>query len=94
MEIEEKNMKFYISATGISRISVFNAGGGAGGDIWQGMKTKKSMAGRRLTRRSAMLLLLGLVMLLFVGTAFLVLESAAPCSSSIGNPLFKYYLLI
>lgn len=88
-------MKFYISTTGIKRIAVSSAAGGAGGGIWQDMKTKNSTAaavGRRLTRRTAMLpvvLLLGLVLpFLFVRTAFLVLESAALCSSSFGNFFF------
>lgn len=56
------------------------------------MKAKKSAAaavGRRLAYRTAMLpavLMVGLILpFLLVRTAFLVLESAALCSSSIGN---------
>ncbi|KAI3465888.1 hypothetical protein Pfo_022551 [Paulownia fortunei] len=86
-------MKLYISTTGIKRIAVSSAAapaGGAGGGIWQEMKAKSSPAaavGRRLTHRAVMLpavLLLGLLLpFIFVRIAFLVLESAALCSSSI-----------
>lgn len=90
-----RKMKFCTPAISLRRIA------GSGGGVWRKMKSKKSGAaalGRRLIYRTAMLpavLMLGLVLpFLFIRTAFLLLESAALCSSSIGNFLFSFLLIL
>ncbi|KAL8507941.1 hypothetical protein ACS0TY_018479 [Phlomoides rotata] len=81
-------MRFYISATGIKRLAVSGAAAGSDGigGVWRGMKWKSSAAavGSRRSHRKFRLLFGLLLPFLFVRTAFLVLESAALCSSSIG----------
>lgn len=86
-------MKFYISASGIKRVTISSSvtpGGGGGG----GMKGGKGAAAggggaRRIYRRTVLLpvvLMLGLLLpFLFLRIAFLVLESASFCSSSLGK---------
>ncbi|KAK4394772.1 putative galacturonosyltransferase 15 [Sesamum angolense] len=85
-------MKLFVSTTGIKRVAVSIAGA-AEGEFLKKMKGKHSVA-RRLTHRAAALpavLLLGFLLLfLFVRTAFLVLESAALCSSSIGCLTWRF----
>lgn len=92
-EIGARNMKLYISASGIKRLTV--SGVAAAGDgVWRGMKGKSSPAvvvGRRLAQRPVRLLLGLLLPFLFVRTAFLVLESAALCSSSIGCVTWRFF---
>lgn len=86
-EIGDGNMKLYISATGIKRLAVSRV---AAGGIWRGMKWKNSpppASKRRLSHRTIRLLVGLLLPFLFVRTALLVLESAALCSSPIGNSL-------
>lgn len=75
-----QKMKFYISASGIRRVTISNSGAGKG--------SRETVApARRLTSRTLLpvALVLGIVLpFLFVRVAFLVLESAAACSSSTG----------
>ncbi|KAL0362502.1 UNVERIFIED_CONTAM: putative galacturonosyltransferase 15 [Sesamum calycinum] len=86
-------MKLYISASGIKRLTV--SGVAAAGDgVWRGMKGKSSPAavvGRRLAQRPVRLMLGLLLPFLVVRTAFLVLESAALCSSSIGCVTWRFF---
>ncbi|XP_073159409.1 probable galacturonosyltransferase 15 isoform X1 [Henckelia pumila] len=86
-------MKLYISTTRTKRVAAYSAtaeGAGVGGtrSEMKGKNPPSTAFGRRLYHRTAILpvvLLFGLVLpLLFIRTAFLVLESAALCSSSIG----------
>ncbi|XP_050228243.1 probable galacturonosyltransferase 15 isoform X2 [Mercurialis annua] len=70
-------MKFYISTTGIKRLNIPGGGGGGG---------KGSAANRRISGRTLLpvLLVLAIVLpFLFVRIAFLVLESATACNSSL-----------
>ncbi|THG17674.1 hypothetical protein TEA_014783 [Camellia sinensis var. sinensis] len=89
-------MKFYISATGTKRVTVSSAvggGGGASGGVLEVMKAKGKPAGRRLSYRTLLpaVVMLGLILpFLFVRIAFVVLESATICSSSLG----KYVLFV
>uniref|UniRef100_A0A5B7BT36 Hexosyltransferase n=1 Tax=Davidia involucrata TaxID=16924 RepID=A0A5B7BT36_DAVIN len=89
-------MKFYISTTGIKRLTISSAvgsgggggggGGGGAGGLWQVMKGKGSPATRRISHRAVLpaLLILGILLpFLFVRIAFIVLESATICSSSV-----------
>lgn len=83
-------MKFYISATGTKRVTVSSAvgggGGGASGGVLEVMKAKGTPAGRRLSYRTLLpaVVMLGLILpFLFVRIAFVVLESATICSSSL-----------
>lgn len=101
-------MKFYISASGIKRVTIPSSApaGGGGGGGGGGMKGGKGSAGaggggtRRIYHRTVLLpvvLMLGLLLpFLFVRIAFLVLESASFCSSSIGNfsPRTRGFLVI
>ncbi|XP_054790183.1 probable galacturonosyltransferase 15 [Prosopis cineraria] len=77
-------MKFYISAKGTKRvIAISNSGGGAGKASTK-TSTAAAAGGRRISAGAVLpvVLLLGIVLpLLFVRIAFLVLESAAVCSS-------------
>ncbi|KAH6780726.1 galacturonosyltransferase 15 [Perilla frutescens var. hirtella] len=86
-------MKFYISATGIKRLAVPSVAAGGGG-VWRGMKWKSSpqAAGKRRLSHRTIRLLVGLLLpFLFVRTAFLVLESAALCSSPIGCLTWRFF---
>ena len=80
-------MKFYISASGIKRVTISNAvasGGNGGG-------------GRRLSHRTVLLAVLMLAIILpflFVRIAFVVLESATVCSSSLGIFSFSFFFSI
>ncbi|PQQ13729.1 putative galacturonosyltransferase 15 [Prunus yedoensis var. nudiflora] len=68
-------MKFYISTTGIKRLTISSAGAG-----------KASPATRRISGRTVLPLVLVLALILpflFVRTAFIVLESATACSSTL-----------
>ncbi|XAR52786.1 Polygalacturonate 4-alpha-galacturonosyltransferase [Bertholletia excelsa] len=87
-------MKFYVSATGIKRVTISSAvaGGGSlgrvggGGGFWEVMKGKGTPGARRLSHRTVLpaVVMLGIILpFLFVRIAFTVLESAAICSSSI-----------
>ena len=80
-------MKFYISTTGIKRVTISNSGGGKGSTV---AATGATAARGRLSSRTLLpvVLVLGIVLpFLFVRIAFLVLESASSssCSSPIGN---------
>ncbi|KAA8526218.1 hypothetical protein F0562_008043 [Nyssa sinensis] len=77
-------MKFYISTTGIKRVTISSSGGeGGAGGFWEAMKGKGSPVTRRISRRAV--LILGIVLpFLFVRIAFIVLESATICSFSLG----------
>ncbi|KAG2252276.1 hypothetical protein Bca52824_082412 [Brassica carinata] len=71
-------MKFYISATGIKKVTISNPGGG------NGKGGGGCVAARRFSGRTLLLLLLVLAIVLpfvFVWFAFLVLESASGCDS-------------
>ncbi|KAJ7963891.1 Hexosyltransferase [Quillaja saponaria] len=72
-------MKFYISATGIKRLTISKAGAG------KGSASTTNAVSRRISSRSLLmliLLVLGIVLpLLFLRVAILVLESAAVCST-------------
>ncbi|KAM3302058.1 putative galacturonosyltransferase 15 isoform X1 [Capsicum chacoense] len=87
-------MKFYISATGIKKLTISSSaavknGGGGVGLLPVGMKGKGSPPGtRRIFHRMLLLpavLVLGVLLsLLFFRITFIMLESAAFCSSPIG----------
>lgn len=87
-------MKFYISTSGIKRVTI-GGGGGGGGGIMKGGKGLPAGGGGGGTRRGMyhhrtvllpVVLTLGLLLpFLFVRVAFIVLESASFCSSSFGN---------
>ncbi|XP_009762630.1 putative galacturonosyltransferase 15 isoform X1 [Nicotiana tabacum] len=86
-------MKLYISATGIKKLTISSSAavtsGGGGLGLLVGMKGKGSSPGiRRISYRTLLLpaiLVLGLLLsLLFFRITFIMLESAAFCSSSIG----------
>nr|GMC72693.1 probable galacturonosyltransferase 15 isoform X1 [Ipomoea batatas]GME13027.1 probable galacturonosyltransferase 15 isoform X1 [Ipomoea batatas]GME18482.1 probable galacturonosyltransferase 15 isoform X1 [Ipomoea batatas]GME18483.1 probable galacturonosyltransferase 15 isoform X1 [Ipomoea batatas] len=82
-------MKFYISATGIKKVTISNSGSVEGGEVFAGgMKAKGSpRIGRRISHKAVMfpaILTLLLFSFLFVRIAFLFLESAAICSTSLG----------
>lgn len=87
-------MKFYISTSGIKRVTI---GGGGGGGIMKGGKGLPAGGGgarRGLYHHRTVLLpvvlTLGLLLpFLFVRVAFIVLESASFCSSSFGNFLIR-----
>lgn len=76
-------MKFYISTTGIKRVTISNSGTGK-----RSSAPAAALAGRRIPSSRTLLpvvLVLGIVLpFLFVRVAFLVLESSAVCSSSLG----------
>lgn len=76
-------MKFYISTTGIKRVTISNTGTGK-----RSSAPAAALAGRRIPSSRTLLpvvLVLGIVLpFLFVRVAFLVLESSAVCSSSLG----------
>ncbi|KAJ0053518.1 hypothetical protein Pint_01442 [Pistacia integerrima] len=83
-------MKFYISATGIKRVTISNSGKGSL------VAPALTLASRRISGSRALLpvvLVLGIVLpFFFVRVAFLVLESPSVCSSSldcIGRRLFS-----
>ncbi|XP_065851886.1 probable galacturonosyltransferase 15 [Euphorbia lathyris] len=83
MREEIINMKFYISTAGIKRVTISNSGAGGIG----GGKLSTVAASRRISTRVLLpaLLVLAIVLpFLFVRIAFLVLESAATCNSSVG----------
>ncbi|KAJ8567949.1 hypothetical protein K7X08_020671 [Anisodus acutangulus] len=86
-------MKFYISATGIKKLTISSStavtSGGGGVGLPVGMKGKGSPPGRRrISHRTLLLpavLVLGLLLsLLFFRITFIMLESAAFCSFPIG----------
>ncbi|XP_021300778.1 probable galacturonosyltransferase 15 [Herrania umbratica] len=83
-------MKFYISTTGIKRVTISNSTGGGGGGGGKGptvAATGAAAARGRLSSRTVLplVLVLGIVLpFLFVRIAFLVLESA---SSSCSSPI-------
>ncbi|EOA26241.1 hypothetical protein CARUB_v100169970mg, partial [Capsella rubella] len=82
-------MKFYISATGIKKVTISNPGVGIG------KGSGGCVAARRFSARTLLLLLLLLAIVLpfiFVRFAFLVLESASVCDSPLecmGLRLFR-----
>ncbi|KAL6975991.1 hypothetical protein U1Q18_024785 [Sarracenia purpurea var. burkii] len=89
-------MKFYIAATGIKRVTISSAvagegsggggNGGGGGGFWQVIKGKGTPVRRRLSHRAVLpaAVVLGIILsFLFVRIAFIVLESATICSSSL-----------
>ncbi|KAH9706268.1 putative galacturonosyltransferase 15 [Citrus sinensis] len=87
-------MKFYISTTGIKRVTISNSGTGK-----RSSAPAAALAGRRIPSSRTLLpvvLVLGIVLpFLFVRVAFLVLESSAVCSSSlVGGPFVNSKLLI
>lgn len=75
-------MRFYISTTGIKRLTISSAGAG------NGKGSPAPAATRRFSGRTLLPLVLVLALVLpflFVRIAFIVLESAAACSSSPGK---------
>lgn len=82
-------MKFYISASGIKRVTISSrsSGNGGGGGFWEVMKGKGTAPfGRRLSQRTLLPVVLMLAIILpflFLRIAFIVLESATICSSSL-----------
>ncbi|KAK6238452.1 hypothetical protein QUC31_003921 [Theobroma cacao] len=82
-------MKFYISTTGIKRVTISNSTGGGGGGKGATVALTGAAAARgRLSSRTVLpvVLVLGIVLpFLFVRIAFLVLESAS--SSSCSSPI-------
>lgn len=92
-----KIKKFYISATGIKRVTISNASEGGGSKGATVAATSAAAARGRLLSRTLLpvVLVLGIVLpFVFVRIAFLVLESASSssCSSPIGN-LISYCFL-
>ncbi|EEF41996.1 probable galacturonosyltransferase 15 [Ricinus communis] len=85
-------MKFYISTTGIKRVTISNPGcGGGGGGKGSSIKVA---AGRRISGRTLLpvLLVLAIVLpFLFVRIAFLVLESASACNSSVDCRPWRFF---
>jgi alpha-1,4-galacturonosyltransferase len=86
-----KEMKFYISAKGIKRVTISNGGGkGSGKDttaVAGGNPAGSVSSGRRISLRTVLpvVLVLGILLpFVFVRVAILVLESATFCSS-LGN---------
>lgn len=84
-------MKFYISTTGIKRVTISNSSTGK-----RSSEPAAALASRRITSSRTLLpvlIVLGIVLpFLFVRVAFLVLESSAVCSSSldcIGRRIFS-----
>ncbi|GFS36379.1 hypothetical protein Acr_00g0045650 [Actinidia rufa] len=77
-------MKFYISESGIKRVTISSAvasGGNGGG-------------GRRLSHRTVLLAVLMLAIILpflFVRIAFVVLESSTVCSSSLECMRWRFF---
>lgn len=88
-------MKFYISATGIKKLTISSSAavtsgrGGVGLPVIMKGKGLPSVT-RRISHRTLLLpavLVLGLLLtLLFFRITFIMLESAAFCSSPIGKP--------
>lgn len=83
-------MKFYISTSGIKRVTISGSGGAGKGSL------ATATASRRISSRTMLPVVLVLAIALpffFVRIAFLVLESAAACSSPLGNcPFFSMVL--
>lgn len=92
-------MKFYISASGIKRVTISSrsSGNGGGGGFWEVMKGKGTAPfGRRLSQRTLLPVVLMLAIILpflFLRIAFIVLESATICSSSLGTYHFNFSFL-
>ncbi|KAG7561361.1 Glycosyl transferase family 8 [Arabidopsis thaliana x Arabidopsis arenosa] len=88
-------MKFYISATGIKKVTISNPGVGIGKGSGGCAAAAAALAARRFSGRTLLLLLLLLAIVLpfiFVRFAFLVLESASVCDSPLdcmGLRLFR-----
>jgi alpha-1,4-galacturonosyltransferase len=88
-------MKFYISATGIKKVTISNPGVGIGKGSGGCAAAAAALAARRFSSRTLLLLLLLLAIVLpfiFVRFAFLVLESASVCDSPLdcmGLRLFR-----
>lgn len=85
-------MKFYISATGIKRVTISSSteedgGGGIGGGFAKVMKGKKGSPRRTYNRIVLItILILGLVLpFVFIRIAFIVLESTSFSSSPLGT---------
>lgn len=81
-----RNMKFYISTSGIKKVTISSSGKGA-----------PATASRRVSSRTFLpvVLVLGILLpFLFVRIAFLVLESATACSSTIGIFFFSSFIII
>ncbi|XP_051126242.1 probable galacturonosyltransferase 15 isoform X2 [Andrographis paniculata] len=89
--------KFYISATGIKRLTiscVASVGDGTksvGRGMVKGKSSPAALLGRRLSHRTLRLLVGLLLPFLLVRTAFLALESAALCSSTIGCMTWRFF---
>lgn len=77
-------MKFYISTTGIKKVTISNSSGGGSKGAMVAPAARGRLASRTLL---PVVLVLGIVLpFLFVRVAFLVLESASSsCSSPFGN---------
>lgn len=86
-EGQSGNMKFYISTSGIKKVTISSSGKGV-----------PATASRRISSRTVLpvLLVLGIVLpFLFVRIAFIVLESATACSSTLGiSPSYYLYFLL
>jgi len=77
-----EKMKFYISTTGIKRVTISSTGAAGKGS------PTKATATRRISSRTLLpvVLVLGIALpFLFMRIAFLGLESATACSSPLGN---------
>lgn len=88
-----REMKFYISASGIKKVTISNPGIGIGKGGGGCAAAAAALAARRFSGRSLLLLLLLLAIVLpfiFVRFAFLVLESASVCDSPLGTFFFSY----
>ncbi|KAM1131471.1 hypothetical protein TB1_045267 [Malus domestica] len=79
-------MKFYISTTGIKRLTISSAGAGKG--------SPSTAATRRISGRTVLPLLLVLALVLpflFVRIAFIVLESTTACSSTLDCVGWRFF---
>lgn len=73
-------MKYYISTSGIKRVTISNGGGGKG----SAKAVAAAVSGRRISARTVLpvVLVLAIVLpFLFVRFAILVLDSSTVCSS-------------
>lgn len=95
-----RRMKFYISTTGIKRVTISNEAdsespASAAAAAMKGKGVAATGSSRRISYRTVLpaVLVLGIVLpFVFVRIAFLVLESTTACSSSVGNFFLSYLL--
>lgn len=92
--------KYYISATGLKKLNITSSvgRGGTDGGFWGVMKGKAMLAANHRNFRRAMILPIVLMLaillpFLFLRVAYIVIESASGCSSSVGNFCTTLFIL-